>query len=79
MQLVPREGNVSELPVSSAAPCSVLPLWFCPICVLGVLQVSGKPWSSMCVDEEKTELINTDTGVDFLCRVWISFPSVPPL
>lgn len=67
MQLVSGEGNVSELPVAFVATHSVLPLWFSSFCVHGVLQMPGDPWSSVCIYEGKTKLINTDTGVGFLC------------
>ena len=65
MQLVSGEGNVSELPISFVATCSVLPLWFSSLCVHGVLQMPGDLWSSMCIYEGKTKLRNT--GMGFLC------------
>lgn len=62
MQLVSREGNVSELSVSSVATCSILSLWFNPLYALGFLQISGDPWSSVHIYEEKIELIKMDTN-----------------
>lgn len=67
MHLVSREGNISELFIFFVATCSVLLLWFSSLCVLGVLQTPGDPWSCICIYEGKTKVINTDTGVGFLC------------